>query len=265
MKGIINIESITRRTLKFFGLYYKWLFYKEQHAPTKQMLQMRSLYGNFIAPGDLCFDIGANMGSRVGSFLMLGAKVIALEPQKSCCAELKNVYANQPVEIIQKGVGAKNEIKKFYVSNNSLISSFNLEWIEEIKKKHTKNNWNQIEEVEIVTIDSLIEMYGMPKFIKIDTEGFELEVLKGLTNKVDSLSFEYTMPDNQQKTLACLKTIDQLYQGKALYNICKDEEFNMHFTNWVEIGELEKIIVNPDLFNQAHFGPYGDIYIKRVH
>lgn len=61
----------------------------------------------FIQEGDLVFDIGANMGRRVGSFLLLKAKVVALEPNQACVAEIEKVYKGWPVTVIPKGVGAE--------------------------------------------------------------------------------------------------------------------------------------------------------------
>src|SRR5438874_5042770 len=133
MKGIINFESIWRRSLKSMGLYYKWLFYREKKFPTETMRKMRNLYSPFIKEGGLCFDVGANMGSRVACFLMLKSRVIAVEPQRACYKELQKVFKNEPVTIIPKGVGAEHEVKDFYIATNSLISSFSTEWIEGMK------------------------------------------------------------------------------------------------------------------------------------
>jgi hypothetical protein len=44
----------------------------------------------------------------------------------------------------------------------------------------------------MTTLDALIAAHGVPAFIKIDVEGFEGEVLAGLTQPVRALSFEFT-------------------------------------------------------------------------
>lgn len=260
MKGIINIESITRRTLKAMGLYYKWLFYQERKSPTKAMKKMREMYSQFVKPGNLCFDVGANMGSRVGSFLMLGSKVIAIEPQQVCMTELKKTFTGWSVEFEKKGVAASKGVLQMHIADNSLISSFSKDWIETMKGKHRKTNWNKTEEVEITTLDLLIEKYGEPDFIKIDTEGYEFEVLKGLSKKIKALSFEYTLPDPYSKTLACMNILKDVYGDYARYNISVEESYTMKFDNW-KTGEEIISLLNSSDFTTDEFGGYGDIYV----
>lgn len=50
----------------------------------KYRVALRSFYAQFISPGDLVFDIGANVGSYTEMFLRLGAKVVAAEPNREC-------------------------------------------------------------------------------------------------------------------------------------------------------------------------------------
>jgi hypothetical protein len=87
-------------------------------------------------------------------------------------------------------------------------------------------------------------------------------VLKGLSVPVNSLSFEYTLPDPDHKALACLELTEKLYGDKALYNISRDEAYQMFFREPVPAAELRKLILAED-FNKKNFGNYGDIYVKK--
>ncbi|MGA7186577.1 MAG: FkbM family methyltransferase, partial [Pseudolabrys sp.] len=53
---------------------------------------MDRLYGRFVQPGDLVFDIGAHVGDRIASFRRLGARVVAAEPQPAPVKVLKLLY-----------------------------------------------------------------------------------------------------------------------------------------------------------------------------
>ena len=48
-----------------------------------------SFYSNFISSNDLCFDIGANIGSKTEAFLAIGASVVAVEPQPDLAREIR--------------------------------------------------------------------------------------------------------------------------------------------------------------------------------
>jgi hypothetical protein len=107
----------------------------------------------------------------------------------------------------------------------------------------------------------LMKEYGVPDFIKIDTEGFELEVIKGLSTPVKALSFEYTLPHLREQVIICVDLLDELYKKKALFNICRDESYAMKFDIWMDAEKL-KIILKSEEFNKNNYGVYGDIYVK---
>ena len=126
-----------------------------------------------------------------------------------------------------------------------------------------KNNWDKTEQIEIITLDMLIQQYGVPDFIKIDTEGFELEVIKGLSTPVKSLSFEYTLPHQKDQAAKCVELLDKLYNTHAIFNICRDEAYKMKFDKWMNATEILTILKSEG-FNKNNYGVYGDIYVKRI-
>jgi len=60
-----------------------------------------------------------------------------------------------------------------------------------------------IVEVEAITLDEAIEEFGVPRFCKIDVEGYELDVLKGLSSRIEYLSLEFAI-EYLDHTKACL-------------------------------------------------------------
>lgn len=76
--------------------------------------------------------------------------------------------------------------------------------------------WGCAIDVPATTLNELIETHGMPDFCKIDVEGYELNVLKGMTKPIPYLSFEFAYEFLDQKTKPCLDYLNsfglQLFQ-----------------------------------------------------
>ena len=51
--------------------------------------------------------------------------------------------------------------------------------------------WNNIEEVQVKKLDTLIKEFGLPNFCKIDTEGYELDILTNLSYTIPIIEFEF--------------------------------------------------------------------------
>jgi FkbM family methyltransferase len=258
-----------KKTLKSF-LHPRILFLlrklKNKIFPNKYFLEEKNriklrikFYSQFIKENDLCFDIGANIGNRINPLLTLHAKVIAVEPQKACCDVLKWEFGKK-ITIIPYGVGAKEEYKNFYISNDSTLSSFSETWINSIETGRFKNNkWNKIEPIKIVTLDSLIDKFGIPQFIKIDVEGFELEVLKGLSCPIPILSFEYAVPEQTENVINCIKRAFEI-NNNIVFNYCVGEHMDFILKEWIDIKTMEVLIKSDTFINSG----FGDIYVKNI-
>ncbi len=138
--------------------------------------RMHRLFSQFIQPGDLVLDIGANVGKLTGVFIKLGARVVAVEPQPACVTALKRRFGTQPqVTIIPGGVAEKIGTLPFYISSKTdAISTFSTHFIQH--SRYSTRVWDTVIEVPVTTLDELIDQHGIPKFIKIDTEGFDCKM-----------------------------------------------------------------------------------------
>lgn len=214
-------------------------------------------YKNFLKQGSLCFDVGANMGNRITPVLELGANVVAVEPQEFCRVILKKKFGNK-IKLVPFGLGEKEEIKEFYIADASTISSFSTEWIESVKKDRFKeHNWNTVQKVQMTTLDKLISKYGLPDFIKIDVEGYELEVLKGLTKTIPCISYEYTTPEQTHKAIACIDYLQGISK-RIECNYSVGESMQLELNEWKSPEEM-KTLINSQAFIDSGF---GDIYIR---
>jgi 16S rRNA A1518/A1519 N6-dimethyltransferase RsmA/KsgA/DIM1 with predicted DNA glycosylase/AP lyase activity len=108
--------------------------------------EMYEFYSKFVSQGHLCFDVGANIGNRVKSFLKLQANVVAVEPQDECVRILKTVYgSNRNLTIVQKALGESEGEAEIMISNTNTISSLSPEWIESVRKggRFSKSSWDK--------------------------------------------------------------------------------------------------------------------------
>lgn len=218
-----------------------------------------AFYGSFLRSNDLCFDIGANRGNRIAPMLEAGARVVAVEPQEDCANHLEHTFGNR-ITLIRKGLGAEEGVQNFYISSSHTLSSFSSEWITEVKKdRFREESWDRVVEMEITTLDKLIEQYGEPAFIKIDVEGYETEVLKGLHHTIGMISFEYTVPEQTNNALSCIDLIAG-HSPNTECNYSIGESMEWALPNWLSPEDMKQH-VRSGTFSATGF---GDIYLRRV-
>lgn len=223
----------------------------------KKMLKKRkAFFSSFVKPGDLCFDVGANVGNRIQPLLDIGAKVVAVEPQKPCYEYLKWKFGNK-IQIVTKGISDKEGVQNFYISDSSVISSFSKEWIDSVKEgRMSSYKWEKVEQIEMTTLDNMLKQFGIPAFIKIDVEGYELNVLKGLNKPIKMISFEYTVPEQTDVAVDCIKRI-QAINKNIRCNFSIGESMEYALTEWLSADAMIDY-VNSKKFSDTNF---GDIYI----
>jgi FkbM family methyltransferase len=221
----------------------------------------RDFYSQFLKSNeDIYFDIGANYGNRIEPIIDKKIKIIAVEPQLQCIKFLKRKYGNK-ITIIPKGLGNVEGTKTMHISNSHVITSFSREWIEATQEsgRFSQYSWNKKQQIEMTTLDILIKRYGKPKFIKIDVEGFEFEVLQGLSQPIDFLSFEYTIPERKNSIIECIDRIVEISnQNKVQFNYSIGESMRWALDEWLSPQQMKEEI-ELDRFNKSDF---GDIYSK---
>jgi FkbM family methyltransferase len=203
--------------------------------------RMVRFYSLFIRSGDLCFDIGAHTGNRTGTWLSMGAKVVSAEPQPAFIGLLKKKFGNNPRFILEStAIGRIPGKARLHISRmNPAISTLSDQWKKIMTDFEPALTWEDYADVEVQTMDNLLTRYGKPVFCKIDVEGFELEVLSGLSVPLPALSFEL-FPTTPERTIACIKRVENL--GSYEYNWSLTESFMMNSPTWLNASAMIRTI-----------------------
>ena len=247
------MENITKiRILNRLGLFnHARDFYYRLKYPIKGM---QNFFRQFIQPGDLCFDVGANIGQKTDIFLSCGAKVIVIEPQRGCIQYLRMKYRkNKNVIIVDKALDAQEGSQEFYICEANAISTMSRAWIQKTQQtgRYSQFRWENPVKVETTTLNQLISEYGIPQFCKIDVEGYELQVIRGLSQPIPYISIEIA-PESIQVVRECLTYLGKL--GKIRLNFSSNS-LNFLFPAWKTKEEMVNFLENSK--NKL----FGDTYI----
>jgi len=186
-----------------------------------------------LKENDIFLDVGANIGyytNLCGKYLIKGG-VIAFEPIKEIYLQnLKSIRKNKLINIKLHNVGCGmiNETKNIYINKDNVGGSSIIE-----KKQVIENNicWHdRVEEIKVVNLDSFLKNKKID-FVKIDVEGFEYEVLKGMKMIIKNhhpkilIEFSSYIYESLEKGLS-EKIIELLFKNyKTIKIIDTDEEY----------------------------------------
>ncbi len=175
----------------------------------------------------LCIDIGANRGSYTDLILQTtGADVIAFEPLPSAYRELSSLIQRFPgrLDCRPQGVGSKAGTLELNYGNPDFgLASFS----KEVSQLEYVGNANRNRlEVEVTTLDSILEevkkRYGKVDLVKIDTEGYEYQVLVGAKRFIQVLNPKYIQIEFNHHHLfvgSTLKSISDLLPNYEIFQM----------------------------------------------
>lgn len=266
--GLIPIKALNIfvKLLRFFRLYnavYVTVLFISNVLSRRKLLRF---YSQYVNEGDLCFDIGANIGNRIGVFLKLGATVVAVEPQNSCMRKLLKKYGNNnKVFLVHKALGSREGKGNLKLSNSHTVSSMSEEWIDCVRDSDmfftstSAFQWHENVTVPVTTLDKLIRKYGSPAVCKIDVEGFEYQVIRGLSQPAEMISFEFTpTPKLINRSIESIKHLSTI--GNVQFNYSFGESMILALPEWVDDGKICNILLS--IPYKTAFS--GDIYARFI-
>lgn len=182
--------------MRFIKEYIKNLLYKKGYKMVRvnnNIIQndnpFKSAFSRFNGEHFVVFDVGANSGDTVSKIKkeIPSAIIHCFEPSKVVFKYLiDNVKTFSNVTCNQVAVGNENTTLKFNEYSWSVLNSF-------LKRKYTTSKISEKYFVDVITLDSYIdkEKIDYVNLLKTDTEGFELNVLKGAatTFKLNKVQF----------------------------------------------------------------------------
>ena len=165
--------------------------------------------------GDTFLDIGAN----IGLYSLYAAKqqvpTVAVEPHPGNFHALvtNQRFLNRalPMRVVCGGAGAKDEMRDFWFDGVEAGSTGG---------SYTTTKGKQRQYVRIYTVDYLAKLYGPFTHIKIDVDGEELKIVKGMRHSLRKRAFESCLIEVEPK----IKKPVIIAFEQAGY--CLDNEFN---------------------------------------
>lgn len=225
------------------------------HNPVRTA-PLRRFYRELLRPGDLVFDVGAHVGTRARAMRAAGARVVALEPQAPFSRFLR-LTLPRDIRLVEAAAGGEETQAEMAVSSlHPTVSSLKTGFAEDAGAApgfgHVK--WDSTQRVQVTTLDRLIAEEGLPRYVKIDVEGFELEVLSGLSQPVEMVSVEY-LPGLPALTLSVIDRLEAL--GQYRFNPVRGETASFLWSEWRDADGIKEW-----LNSLPADAPSGDLYAR---
>jgi len=216
-----------------------------QRHPDLGEISAYCFYATKLRFRELAFDIGANRGAHTAQMLNRGARVVAIEPQARLAAHLtESLPAATVLPIAVSDEPGQAVLHHFREGEE--FGSLDAGWgALEGEGALTREG---SERVVVKTLDELIDEFGEPALVKIDAEGFDHRVLRGLSRPIEHILFEVHAA-RPADTAAALDRLEEL--GRYEYRISPAETWGYR-----EAKRPDEVLADvPD---------WGSVYARRL-
>jgi FkbM family methyltransferase len=220
--------------------------------------RMGAFYSQFFQAGSRVFDVGANQGEYSEIFAGEGGRVIAIEPNTAYSTRLTALARTNDIHPMFVAIGEEPGEATLNVCSKPGFSTMvdrHVDWIEE-SPDYKDVSWTHTLTVPVTTLGLLAKEFGEPEFVKIDVEGFEINVLRGMTFRPRNLSFEFGARRKGPSSV-CLEHMGALnYRFRPIIG----REYRFVTPEWMSLEEARAWL---DAYSVDQ-GEYGDMFCHRV-
>ncbi|HEY2356250.1 MAG TPA: FkbM family methyltransferase [Phenylobacterium sp.] len=130
---------------------------------------------------DLIYDIGLHRGEDTEFYLKKGFRVVAVEANPELCAEAREMFpgplSDGRLTIVNKAIATAPGELTFFVNSKTEWGTLDPEWAARNQRLGAESHPITI---EATTIGTILGQHGVPYFMKVDIEGFDMVALSGL-------------------------------------------------------------------------------------
>ena len=179
---------------------------------------------------------------------------MAVEPDEMNQEVLREKFlryriAPKPVVFVGKAASDRETVETMWVAEpGSALNTLSHKWVETLRgdKRRFPDELASLDfprrkEVETTTLEQLVIAHGLPSFVKIDVEGYEPSVLRGMQRPVPYLSFEVNLPEFRPEGLECLGLLGRL-AADGEFNYAVDCQRGLILERWLDLSEFAQVL-----------------------
>lgn len=226
-----------------------WQNLRYDEAARHSMKRETDFYRQLLEglPRGAVLDVGANSGSKTEIFRSMSDFVVAIEPTPRLVHALKNRFQYcRNIKILDCAVSSTNGTSLLHVfEGDDSYNTLAPEWASALRVPHTNRFGLALTSpekirVQTCTLAELVQEYGPIKYVKIDAEGYEYEIVSSLETPVPLISLEFNLPEFAG---ALNRSIEKLHSLSGLYRFnaaVTEPPMKLELSNWVPAEEMRE-------------------------
>jgi FkbM family methyltransferase len=248
-KGLARETNVSRwcqarlKSSVLFEAYLHTIRREWLRQRTDEIQFFKQLLGS-VGPYASIFDVGANVGNKAEVFQNVAPRVYCVEPDVANVAFLRQRFWNKPnVTVLENAVSDRpGPLTLCRFQGKSSLNTVSRKWVDILADARFGAAIKPcaLRQVAATTLDQLIDTHGLPVYAKIDVEGHELAVLRGLSRPIPFLSFEVNLPEFRDESLASIKHLVSLQPNTRFNYVVSARAVRLEMDQWLPAAEFAR-------------------------